>query len=311
MLNYVYVCGASKTGSTLLDMLLGGFSKAASLGEFSYFGKALARDQYCTCGASLKSCSMWDLVFKRVKNEMSIDLREECYALRQWDTQAAVNIDEEQQTSLYLLQAKIRTKYMKFNYRLPKKLRLPMPQYYKNGIKNTAYLYDCILEEWEKDFVVDSSKNIIKGLTLFENNPDKTKIILTVRDGRGSFNSNLSSGFTRESSLKDWLGYYSLVDKILLPNVQPRNLYIIKYEDLASDLEGSLKKLCAWLEIDFEPAMLDLTQGEKHMVEGNTTRFKPSKGVALDERWKQDLSNDDKKWFMDRAGYLNKRFGYS
>lgn len=307
---YIYICATARSGSTLLDMLLGGHSKGASLGEFSFLGKSITLKEGCGCGAKVSECKEWNKVYSKVLLDKDIDLRNEPYALRQWDTKARVVIDRKQQTATYSFLRKVRTVIVKLHLVLPEFLRPVMPSVLKQGIKNTIYLYDAILNSWQKDFVIDSSKNYLKAIELYKRAPKKTKIILLTRDGRGVFLSRNSSGFTKKESLQGWYKYYSQAFYFLSKHVESEDLYVLRYEDLMADVEGELQKICSWAGIDYEVQMSDLSSGDRHLVNGNTTRFNRDKGVRFDERWKTELKKEDLNWFMARGGKLNAKLGY-
>lgn len=308
---YIYICAAARSGSTLLDMLLGGHSQGESLGEFSFLGKAIALKQECGCGAPMISCSQWDKVYSKVLLEKGIDLKIDPYGMRQWDTRATVKIriDKDQQTRKYIFFSKVRNALVRLHFRL-KWLNLPMPSSLTKGIENTAYLYDAVLETREKSFIVDSSKNFLKAIALYKSYPKKTKILLLTRDGRGVFHSRYSSGFTKKESFRGWYKYYSGAFFYLKKFIKKEDLLIIRYEDLVTDLEGELRKICSWAGIDFEKKMIELAVGERHLVDGNATRFRRNKGVKLDERWTTELNKKDLNWFMKKGGALNSKLGY-
>src|SRR5262249_22955342 len=149
------------SGSTLLDMMLGGHSQIASLGEFSMLGKAVALDMVCSCGKQVSACEQWSLVLARLRNETGIDLFAAPYSLWQWDTRSKIVIDPAQQTRAYLLAARIRTVMCNLRFHRPAgaPFRMPLPPSLRRGVRNTLLLYDAIRSEWNKRVVVDSSKN--------------------------------------------------------------------------------------------------------------------------------------------------------
>lgn len=307
---YIYICATSRSGSTLLDMLLGGHSKGASLGEFSFLGKAIALKQTCGCGATVVDCEKWNKVYTQLKSDKGIDLKQNPYEFRQWDTRAAVVIDYAQQTRSYVFFSKLRTVINKLHFILPVLFSPKVPKLRRIGIENTIYLYDVILKGWNKSFVIDSSKNYLQAISLYKRAPKKTKIILLTRDGRGVFCSRYHSGFTKQESFKGWYKYYSKAFDYLSRHICSNDLYVLRYEDLMADLEGELKKICDWAGIEYESQMSDLSSGVRHLVNGNGTRFKRDKGVKFDERWKTELHSEDLTWFMKRAGELNRKLGY-
>ena len=156
-------------------MLLGGHSQGESLGEFSFLGKAISLEQMCGCGLKVADCKEWNKLYSQVLLEKNIDLKKQPYELRQWDTRASTVIDKKQQTRGYLFVSKLRTFMTRLHFMLPSFFRPPLPSSLKKGVENTAYLYDVVLETREKNFIVDSSKNFLKGIALYKSYPKKQK----------------------------------------------------------------------------------------------------------------------------------------
>jgi hypothetical protein len=72
-LRVVYIAGMGHSGSTLLDLLLSGHSRIASVGE----AKMLAREGLsCTCRRRLEECPFWSAVSRRVEALARRPLRE-------------------------------------------------------------------------------------------------------------------------------------------------------------------------------------------------------------------------------------------
>ena len=62
---YVYVMGRGHSGSTILDIILGGGAAVESLGELvSGLGRCDRRRQ-CSCGSPMRECSFWCEVRRR------------------------------------------------------------------------------------------------------------------------------------------------------------------------------------------------------------------------------------------------------
>ena len=66
------------------------------------------------------------------------------------------------------------------------------------------------------------------------------------------------------------------------------SVFNLGYEELALAPEAALQRLCSWLELDFQPAML--TPGEcssSHILSGNRMRFEPeqTRSIRYDAAW--------------------------
>lgn len=284
----------------------------ASLGEFSYLNKSLALGEKCSCGLALDECPRWALLFDRVRRDRGIDLRLTPYALRQWDTHVTVLVDNRQQTPAYVWARKARTAWLYFRFASPPAMQklLAMPSTLATGIDHTFYLYDLIREEWGKQVVIDSTKNVQKALALHERNPDAVRIILLTRDGRGVYYSHRSTQFSPKDSLDGWLNYYQRAVPLLERNLPPAHLLKLRYEDLVTDTEQTLRQVCHFVELPYDAQMLDYSSGERHVANGNNTRFARAKGITPDERWKTELLHEDLAYFIKHGSKLNNRLGY-
>jgi len=297
----------------MLDLLLGGHSKCASLGEFSFLGKAVALDQSCSCGAPITRCEAWTGVFRRVREELGVDLLADPYALPQWDTRASVIVDRRQQTALYLAMARLRTAICDLVYSAQAHGLNPgiaIPKYLRRGVANTLALYAIIGREWGKDVLVDSSKNIHKALSLYRAAPDRVRVIFLTRDGRGVYYSRRSSGFSSKESISGWLNYNHRAQSLLPNIVDPEHLCHVKYEQLVGNLDGKLQEICRFLDLDYEPGMASPPSVERHMCNGNKAMFDKELVVRPDLRWKEGLTGDDYAAFQRNCGALNRKLGY-
>ena len=312
MVKCVFVCSAARSGSTFTDMLLGGHSRMASIGEFSFLGKCLSLDEECSCGAALRQCRKWQPVFERVQKETGIDWVNTPYAMKLWDTRAAIRVDKNHQTSAYVLACRARSliQNLKYHNRLLDRL-IPLPPSLQQSLVNTFYLYDVIREIWGVDVIIDSSKSALKAAGLYRMHPDQVRVILLSRDGRGVFLSRRLSGVDRKTSLGGWKDYNTRALDILEQHVSPDHLYRLRYEDLVADPAEILNRICNFIGVPYEPAMAEQYGGERHVVNGNRGAQKRRKGgIQADTRWKQQLKGEDLEFFNHHGSEINRKLGY-
>ena len=308
-----YICSPAHAGSTLLDMLLGGHSQIASLGEFAFFGRSLALREPCSCGAPVPDCAAWSRILERIKSGRGLDLLASPYALWQWDTRAYVRIDPDQQTRAYLAARKMRSAWCAARSALPPHAarHVPLPPSLRRGLDNTEFLYDVVRREWGARLVVDSSKNARQAVALHEQQEERLKIVFLLRDGRGVFHSHRTRGASQSASLAAWARYVRRMLPLVQRSVESRHLHMVRYEDLVADPRSSLSQLCAFLQLPFEEAMLDLTEGARHNIGGNDgSRFSRAGGIRKDERWKTQMPKEDLRYFETHGAELNRQLGY-
>ena len=89
------------------------------------------------------------------------------------------------------------------------------------------------------------------------------------------------------------------------------NWLVIRYEDMASDLEGTLRRVCEFSGISFESAMLKPQTSEFNGVGGNRLRKHPVKKIVLDEDWKKDMPKIILAFTALSVRRFNSRYGYA
>ena len=306
------ICSAARSGSTLLDVVRGGHAEGASLGEFSFLGKAIALDQTCSCGAPLSSCESWAEVFEEVVRERGIDLRTTPYALHQWDALARVVIDHAHQTRKYLAQTKVHTALCDIRYTFAHghPLRLPLTRSLRDGIENSFYLYKILKRVWNNRFLVDSSKNVHKAIALYERDPSQVRVVYLTRDGRAVLHSRQTSGFSTRDSVRAWYRYNRRARNLLWRNIPGEHLFRLRYEDLMADPPGAMRRLCEFLKVDYADSAPEVKPNAQHLINGNDMRLKGQQELSLDERWRTGLSLHNRAYFDHYAGKLNAQLGY-
>lgn len=159
----------------------------------------------------------------------------------------------------------------------------------------------------------------------------RIKVLRLLRDGRAVTASYLRKypSRTYEDIVKQWVVSSQQSDK-WISEYPPENRMVIKYEDLMEDTSTWLKKICSFLEIDYEQEMLDYWKVKHHIVDGNrgTLSFvqrhfgigsepvdkcfyenqKPD--TFRDERWRSELSPYQLYLFDKIGGALQKSYGY-
>lgn len=308
---HVFICSAGHSGSTLLDLLLGSHSDAISLGEITQLPKNLALNTPCSCGQPVRQCRLWRAVVDQLRQKPAFSaLDDDPYSLFLGLFEAGTVIDREHQTRLRML-------YRRLAYaRAFARLRwgpVPCasgPRPLDRGARNKLRLFGVVADLTGRHVLVDSSKHYLEALALYLAAPSRTKILLLVRDGRAVLHSGLKRGWPRGKALGAWSRTYRRAMPLLERHVAPERLDFVRYEDLAVDPASELHRICRFIGIDYEPAMLDFRSKTHHLVNGNAMRLGRSAEIRLDEAWKDRLSAADLEYFEERAGVLNRELGY-
>lgn len=308
--NVIYICSAGHSGSTLLDLLLGSHSKIFSLGEISHLPKNIALNTRCSCEAPVKDCAFWQSVANGIKQRLGIDMMSRPYDFYLGYFNAKVIVDKSNHTQLNRIVARVKQglNYFDIKFSLDRFTNIFPSEKIAN--RNNFLLFETVANNAGCDFVVDSSKSYIKAINLYRYNPEKVKVVLLTRDGRGVMQSNTKRGFDRNKSVSAWKKYYTRAIPLLRSNVDSRQMHQVKYEELAAAPELELKKLCAFLGLQFEHSMLDFSDTVHHITNGNDMRFSHSSEIRFDSAWQKNLTKTDADYFASHAGQLNRELGY-
>lgn len=293
----VYILGAGRCGSTLLDMVLGANPDICSTGELRTLS-AISRGvpQPCSCGDDVSTCVFW----------------------------TKVRSDVEQQFPLAKLEAGRKYESTRSLPRTTLLLGIPgtsVDQY----ARRLAVLLRAIATQSGKPVVVDSSKHTGRGLILWRTRASGVDVryIHMVRDGRALIWSKFrvadgqGLGLTPPEKNAADLSVWWLVSNILsgLLFMFRRDRYLrVRYEDLMADPEGTLRQVGQFVGVDLTDVISAVREQRPlavgHVVGGNRTRFNRTLVLRPDTEWQQNLRKEDERTFWGIAGWLARRYGY-
>jgi len=296
-LRLVYILGAGRCGSTLLDMVLGAHPDICSTGELFHFPANLrGKPQPCSCGADATACEFW----ARVRSEV------------------------EPQFPLTALDAGRRFEFTRSLPRTALLAGIPgssVDQY----ARRLAVLLHAISTQSGKKVVVDSSKLTCRGLILWRTRSVglDVRYIHLVRDGRGYVWSKLrvadgqGLGLTppekNVADLSAWWVMANVLSAVLFRFRRGRYLRI-RYEDLIADPEATLGRVGRFVGVDLTDVIAAVRDRRplpvSHTVGGNRTRFNRTVLLKPDTDWQQNLLKEDERTFWGIAGWLARRYGY-
>lgn len=295
--------GAGHCGSTLLDLILGSHSQAFSLGEFKQFGTRLSTHEATgdpVCGVCSQSCPVW-------RGNLLNDLKK-----------------------------------LFESGNGPQKLTTAIRRRLHNP-------YRIMNEFTGQDVIVDSSKHPawirsrLSSERLWRN--IQPFLIYLHRDGRAVTNSYFRKypERTYPTVVDDWLAQVKQMEDYFVAFNSGTKIRL-GYESLADSTAKTAEKLCRFLEIEFEPEMLGYWQHNHHHLGGNggtrhlIFRYREQFGghsdhlekkileskkhyshhyydatriaIQLDERWRDELTGEQKIIFRERAELANAPYVY-
>lgn len=112
-----------------------------------------------------------------------------------------------------------------------------------------------------------------------------------------------------------WSGRVNSIDSFL-KQFETHRVHVVRYEDLTSNPQKYLSQVCEFLNLDFEPAMLEFGKrnAELELEPKSFLQWKSKTTEAVSdsqvERWKQELTLSEIRKFELIAGPTLARFGY-
>ena len=219
-------------------------------------------------------------------------------------------VDRRRQTRAYLVKRKL---VLGIGYARAR-LGRAVPELFVRGIdraiENNLAVFEIIRETLGVATVADSSKSYLKGIALYAHAPENVRILLLTRDGRGGLWSHMKRGVPRHRAIREWRNQYTRALPLLARHVPAERLLRVRYEDLTSEPARELARICKFVGVPFEPAMLEFRDHVHHATNGNDIRLRGSSELEPDVQWMSRLTQDDLDYFDRRAGRLNRALGY-
>jgi len=318
-----YLLAASHSGSTLLAMLLGAQPGACTAGELKATSLGEAASYRCSCRERILDCCFWQQVGGAVATRgfPAFDI-----------TRAGTNIFEIESPYIRRLLAPL---YRGRTLETMRDLALSFSQKWKAHLtdcnRRNLALIESLLDANQASVLIDSSKTALRLKYLLAIPDLDLRVIRVIRDGRAvalTYTDDWNFADSQDPAMRGggtgtrrppfgsmraaadtWKRSNESCDALIhrLPATQWTE---VRYEDLCSDPEGTLKRLGSFLDLDPTQVRLDFRAVTQHVI-GNGMRMDSSSKIRLDERWKSNLSKDDLRVFDAVVGNLNRHYGYA
>lgn len=296
----LYVGSWSRSGSTLLDLILGRIPGFVSVGELRYlWERGLVEGQLCSCGCPVPSCPFWGAVLEEGFGRQ-VNTAEVLSLWRRVDGLARVPA---------LLARRHR----------------PLEEDLREFREVLSRVYRAVARVSGAPRVVDSSKYAAYGLIVAGVPDVQLLMIHLVRDSRAVAYSWLRRKpmpeVTTETRYmpvkKPWRSaiFWELenVALELLRRVSPRSTRL-RYEELTSDPSGAVGRALAALGIEADLGFLrgrTLQVGPNHIVAGNPLRFRRGDiTIEPDLEWLSRLEPGARRIVTSLTWPLLVRYGF-
>ena len=281
----LFLGGLGRSGTTLVERVLGQLPGTVSLGEVVHLWRRDLRDnERCGCGVPFSDCDFWQRVG--------------AYAFGGW---SAVDVDR-----VLRLRATVeRTRH------IPKLRRPRLPQGFYQRVREYAYhyhrVYVAAARVADASVVIDSSKHPALAYCLRWRPEIDLRVVHVVRDSRGvaySWTKKVtrpeSDGdqMTRYHPLRSallWNSHNAAIDALARYGVPVKR---VRYEDFIADPIGVTKELAEFAGVDTGPLGFfrfrngtDVVElGTTHSAAGNPMRFATGRiRLRHDDEWRTEL----------------------
>lgn len=272
----LYIAGSHRSGSTLVDMVLGSLPATFSLGEIHNIKNDYERSNRCNCMNYLSECLFWKGVNHRLTRKLHVN--EPCFkyslpALRR--DVYALTVDWE------------RLRYVRA-------------------------FWQAVSEESGATVLIESAKGASLLIARLIYVPHPVYVLHLVRDPRSIVNSFLreAAGSAEEYAL-NWVRTQRSLE--FLSFILGHRYLRVRYEDFCNQPEVVVRGICRFIGIDYDSKWLNWPKHTHHSISGNwRTAAKTGNGLIKERtRWAEELSAQEIKKIERIVGSRLLSYGYT
>ncbi len=302
-LRVLYIGGCGRSGTTVLDMMLGNHPAMQSVGEACHVaGNAWLRDEYCACGQLGRDCPFWKEVLRRWTERVGqVDLPVYIRQSRQIESRLRIGVTRRGMAACD-------------------------PEYLQYA-RLTVGLLAAIRDVSGCEIVVDSSKAPSRPLALSMVEGVDLRLVHMIRDCRGvlwsgkkRFQKDSRAGISKDDggksilrTMKTWT-VANLLAESLRHSLPQENSIRLRYEDLLAQPDIELRRIGSLVGMEMESLVAAITAGKSlaigHTIAGNRMRMSGSVQLRPDVEWVEKLTWRDQMLCWVLVGWLMKAYGY-
>ena len=292
----VYIATLPRSGSTLLGMMLGNHPECCHIGESSYWRKTSPQEVRCSCGRI--GCAILTAVHEKAKANNDISaIYEVCSAIDR----------KEEPEKVYHRLSLPSSEDVTDNFD-----PVTLKRMINRSISGLKFLAEVFRDVSGRSVIVDNTKNmeIADALACRQD----WRLILMTRDPRGIAFSGKKSGerkgVPRPVEMK--IPVFINFARKAISLSESERVSQLRYEDLCGNPHLSLKKICAFLDIPFDPLMLRFKRDRGHLLMGNRMRFDDNEKILPDLGWRDGLKKSERSLIEDNEEltFLYGKIGY-
>ncbi|HKH49213.1 MAG TPA: sulfotransferase [Thermoanaerobaculia bacterium] len=302
---FAFILAHSFSGSTLLSFLLGAHPEIATVGEMFIAPTHNSADYPCSCGEPIERCAFW----RRVSAQMAA--RGVPFDVRGADS--SLSAGSYGPLGSRIVWAEPRGPFLE-GIRQAALRRMPgVRRELDRRIAVNRLLAEVVLDLRNARVFVDATKRPGRALLLRRDPRLDFQVIHLVRDGRAVSRSAVHNlGRTVEEGARSWAASARRSEE-LRRYVPAERWLTVRHEDLCRDSRGTLERIFEFLDVSPDVSIGDFREvraGDHHII-GNRMRLSRASEIRLDERWRTELSLDQKRTVERIAGSELARYGYA
>ena len=294
----LYFAGSGRSGSTILNIILGNHPQIFGGGELQNMGQVYNDSKICSCQNVLVNCEFWSAVvndwFSKVEEDNTAS------GFKRWSKFEGV-----------------------FSFRSWFKMYFGIGEKdaeFKKYQKSTSEFLRAVQQHSKKEVLVDISKNPLRAWAL-EKNPDiDLRMVQLVRDGRAVTWSLKRTAERQNRKRPTWRAamFWALINRMTnLVRSKVEHKTLVRYEDFIENPRKILNQIGEMAEIDFTDIINKIENNDdftiEHVMAGNgirkadTIKFETTKT----DGWIKKLKPSSKTLFKILSYNSLRKFNYS
>lgn len=323
------ITGWGRSGSTLLDNMLGTLPSFVSTGELHYlWQRGLLEGHRCACGSVVRECSLWSAVLAA---PLTSGAPHPAFlgrgAAKLWPTSSPARLGDLDPAAIGHLQSRaVRTRHTAGL--LLQRRDGVLPRSLKSYVAVLASLYAAIRDATGVQVIVDSSKRPSDAAVLRLVPGIDPYIVHLVRDPRavayswarhkpelGTVEMSYMPRFGPVKSTAIWTGLNLGAESLRL-RFPSRRLMRVRYEDLVDHPGTVVGGICRMVGVPASEAAFgdprNVFVAANHAVGGNPSRFTHGTvRLSEDDQWRRSMRRSDWAAATALAAPLLARYGYA
>jgi hypothetical protein len=308
--NVIYIASIGRSGTTLLDCILGSHPEMASVGELHIWPHEIRENGRLPTGSGemIDSDPFWQEMCQRIdplqQPNPGLDHFREAH-----DAGRTLRLE-----------------------RLPDFSSRPLSASSQHLVdqyaENTEEVYRAFLDVYEKfegsrpTWIVDSSKDPYRLCWLTRSQRFNLRVIHMVKHPNGFIYSVTKPHIHAEHfALPDrvlwtvrqagaWSVRNHLIRAVMETHLNTAHGMTLRYEDLARTPYSVVEDICGMVDCTYAPSLVDeFRDGGKYAMAGNPMRQR-SGGIRLDEKWKRALPSSSRYITQMITSVNARQFGY-